>query len=168
MYERRIRHVIQIVRPATPSPMTESAFGESACWPTSVRTPAIAVPAWLAPPEMNARTWSRRASGTTLISVSQAGDATPCNHTITTARDMTRVANAELASRIPNEPPYKTGNTRTTAAAPSQASNRFAKKIEITKATIVTTAPKTPRNPASASGSGYRAVDASANGRNSE
>ena len=117
---------------------------------------------------MNARTWSRRASGTTLINVSQAGEATPCNHTITTARDMTRVANAELTSRIPNDPPYKTGSTRTTAAAPSQASNRLAKRIEITKAMMVTAAPKTPRNPASASGSGYRVVDACANGRNRE
>ena len=89
-----------------------------------------------------------------MTSVSQAGDATPCNQTITAARVTTRVVNAELASRIPNEPPYSAGSTRITAAAPSQASRRFAKTMEIANATIVTAALNTPRNPARASGSG--------------
>ena len=56
MYERRIRHAAQIVTAATASPMIESCVAVSACCPTSVSTPAIAVPVWLGPPEMKART----------------------------------------------------------------------------------------------------------------
>ena len=89
-----------------------------------------------------------------MTSVSQAGDATPCNQTITTPRVTTSAVNAEVARRIPNEPPYRTGSAMITVAAPNQARKRFAKRIEITNATIVTAAPNAPRNPARASGSG--------------
>ena len=50
---------------AVASPIAANCRGVSTSWPTSAMTPAIAVPACAGPPFRNARTWSRRASGTT-------------------------------------------------------------------------------------------------------
>ena len=127
--------------------------------------PAIAVPTWVGPPFRNARTWSRRDSGTTLTRVSHAGEHTPCSQTDTPNRTATIVANEVLTSSAPNDPAYRIGSTRIIAVAPNQPMSRFVRNNEATNANAVTIAENTPRNPASWSVSANRDVADCANGR---
>ncbi len=120
------------------------------------------VPTCVGPPLRNARVWSRRDSGTTLISVSQPGDATPWSHAPTANRSATSVTNPDPSSRMPNAPAYSTGSTRTIVATPNHPNNRFVSSTETRKATPVTPAPNKPKNPASRSASGKWSVAARA------
>jgi hypothetical protein len=65
----------------------------------------------------------------------------------------------------PDEPPYRTGRTRTIEAALNQPRSRFVSRIEARNAAAVTAAQKMPKKPARSLGSGYRSTDACAKGR---
>jgi hypothetical protein len=55
---------------------------------------------------------------------------------------------------------YRTGSTTTIAATPSQAKRRFVASIEVRNAARVTPAQNSPKNPASSSAFGNRALAA--------
>ena len=130
--------------------------------------PAIAVPAWAGPPFRNVRTWSRLASGMTFVSVSHAGEATPCSQTPSTNRRTTSVTNPALTSRMPNDPTYSRGRTSIIVAMPNRAKRRLVTRTETRNAAPVIAAQNSPKNPARSPASGNRSVAAVAHGRYSE
>ncbi len=101
----------------------------------------------------------------TFISVSQAGDATPCSQTPSTNRRTTSVTNPELASRIPNDPTYSRGSTIIIVAIPNRPKSRLVSRTDTRNAAPVIAAQNSPKNPASASASRNRSVAAVAQGR---
>ena len=163
-----MRHATNTVAHAVTRPMSVSCRGVSASAPANAITPAIAVPACAGPPFRNARTWSRRASGTTFVKVSQPGEATPCSHTPVAARAVTSVTNPALTRSTPKEPTYNTGRTSTAVAIPNRAKIRFVASVDTRNAPAVVAAENTPMNAARSSACGYRSAAAPAHGRNRE
>ena len=102
--DRWITHVAASVRSAATNPIIANCRPVRTSCPTSATTPAIAVPTCAGPPFRKARVWSRRSSGTTLTSVSHAGEATPWSHTPVITRSATTATNPDATSRIANDP----------------------------------------------------------------
>jgi hypothetical protein len=104
----------------------------------------------------------------TFVSVSQAGEATPCSQTPSTNRRTTSVTNPALTSRMPNDPTYSRGRTSIIVAMPNRAKRRLVTRTETRNAAPVIAAQNSPKNPARSSASGNRSVAAVAHGRYSE
>ncbi len=71
-----------------------------------------------------------------------------------------RIANVDSIESTPNAATYRMGSTSSTVGTPKRASRRFVTNSDSRNATPVERPKKRPKNPASSSGSGYRAVAA--------
>src|SRR4029453_114712 len=80
-------------------------------------------------------------------------------------RRITSVTNPALASRMPNDPTYRSGSTSIIDAMPNRPKSRLVTSTDTRNAAPVIAAQNRPQNPARSPASGNRSVAAAAHGR---